>query len=123
MSTQYLDTRRLLDNNQLSGNIPSTLGSVQKLEALRLDGNFLSGSVPANLYSLVHVQELFLLNNQLTGPLPNLTGMASLSYMSISNNSFNVPDVTAWFSTLKSLTALTTLRALISAYLKMSSKR
>ncbi|XP_028082055.1 probable leucine-rich repeat receptor-like protein kinase At5g49770 [Camellia sinensis] len=70
----------LLDSNQLSGNIPLTLGSILNLEAL------------------------FLSNNQLSGSLPNLTGMATLNYMSISNNSFNKSDVTAWFSTLQSLT-------------------
>ncbi|CAL5340927.1 unnamed protein product [Camellia sinensis] len=99
----------LLDSNQLSGNIPSTLGSMQNLEALRLDRNLLNGPVPPNLNNLVNVRELFLSNNQLSGSLPNLTGMATLNYMSISNNSFNGSDFTAWFSTLQSLTTLTTL--------------
>ncbi|XP_028075638.1 probable leucine-rich repeat receptor-like protein kinase At5g49770 isoform X1 [Camellia sinensis] len=99
----------LLDSNQLSGNIPSTLGSMQNLEALRLDRNLLNGSVPPNLNNLVNVRELFLSNNQLSGSLPNLTGMATLNYMSISNNSFNGSDFTAWFSTIQSLTTLTTL--------------
>ncbi|KAL7236927.1 hypothetical protein ACSBR1_020089 [Camellia fascicularis] len=81
----------LLDSNQLSGNIPLTLGLVLNLEAL----NLLSGSVPPNLNNLVNVRELFLSNNQLSGSLTNLTGMATLNYMSISNNSFNESDVTA----------------------------
>ncbi|THG11768.1 hypothetical protein TEA_026064 [Camellia sinensis var. sinensis] len=75
----------LLDSNQLSGNIPSTLGSMQNLEALRLDRNLLNGSVPPNLNNLVNVRELFLSNNQLSGSLPNLTGMATLNYMMMEN--------------------------------------
>ncbi|KAL2477666.1 Leucine-rich repeat protein kinase family protein [Forsythia ovata] len=96
----------LLENNLLTGNIPSTLGLVQSLEVVRLDKNSLSGSVPPNLNNLTSVQELFLANNKLTGPLPNLTGMTSLNYVDLSNNSFAVSDVPPWFSTLQSLTTL-----------------
>ncbi|KAL2460627.1 Leucine-rich repeat protein kinase family protein [Abeliophyllum distichum] len=96
----------LLENNSLTGNIPSTLGLVQTLEVVRLDKNSLSGSVPPNLNNLTYVQELFLANNKLTGPLPNLTGMTFLNYVDLSNNSFAVSDVPPWFSTLQSLTSL-----------------
>ncbi|KAG8368958.1 hypothetical protein BUALT_Bualt15G0100400 [Buddleja alternifolia] len=96
----------LLENNQLTGNVPSTLGLVQTLEVVRLDKNTLSGSVPENLNNLTHVQELFLANNTLTGPLPDLTGMNVLNYVDMSNNSFNATDVPPWFSSLQSLTSL-----------------
>ncbi|KAL2460629.1 Leucine-rich repeat protein kinase family protein [Abeliophyllum distichum] len=96
----------LLENNSLTGNIPSTLGLVRSLEVVRLDKNSLSGSVPPNLNNLTCVQELFLANNKLTGPFPNLTGMTSLNYVDLSNNSFAVSDVPPWFSTLQSLTSL-----------------
>ncbi|KAL2454570.1 Leucine-rich repeat protein kinase family protein [Abeliophyllum distichum] len=96
----------LLENNSLTGNIPSTLGLVHTLEVVRLDKNSLSGSVPPNLNNLAYVQELFLANNKLTGPFPNLTGMTSLNYVDLSNNSFAVSDVPPWFSTLQSLTSL-----------------
>ncbi|KAL0348173.1 UNVERIFIED_CONTAM: putative leucine-rich repeat receptor-like protein kinase [Sesamum angustifolium] len=96
----------LLENNQLTGSIPSSLGLVQDLEVVRLDRNSLSGSVPENLRNLLRVQELFLANNKLTGPLPNLTGMASLAHVDMSNNSFDAMDFPPWFSSLQSLTAL-----------------
>ncbi|KAG8364012.1 hypothetical protein BUALT_Bualt19G0082000 [Buddleja alternifolia] len=96
----------LLENNQLSGSIPSTLGLVQTLEIVRLDKNSLSGSVPRNLNNLTSVQALFLANNDFTGPLPNLTGMNLLSYMDMSNNSFDPTDIPLWFSSLESLTTL-----------------
>ncbi|KAG6408645.1 hypothetical protein SASPL_131663 [Salvia splendens] len=96
----------LLENNLLTGEIPSTLGLVKALEVVRLDRNSLSGSVPENLNNLTHVQELFLANNKLTGVLPNLTGMDLLNYVDLSNNSFDATDVPPWFSSLQSLTSL-----------------
>ncbi|KAJ0977192.1 hypothetical protein J5N97_012666 [Dioscorea zingiberensis] len=96
----------LFDNNNLSGEIPSTLGLVKTLEIVRLDRNKLTGNVPSNVNNLTSVLALHLSNNKLTGPLPNLTGMESLSYVDMSNNSFDATDVPTWFSTLPSLTTL-----------------
>ncbi|KAK6119098.1 hypothetical protein DH2020_047141 [Rehmannia glutinosa] len=96
----------LLENNQLTGSIPSTVGLVRTLEVVRLDRNSLSGSVPQSLNNLTTVQELFLANNKLTGPLPNLTGMNLLNYVDMSNNSFDATDIPPWFSSLQSLTSL-----------------
>ncbi|KAK4588811.1 hypothetical protein RGQ29_019708 [Quercus rubra] len=96
----------LLDGNQLIGNIPSTFGLVQTLEVLRIDGNALSGPVPSNLNNLTTLNQMYLSNNKLSGPLPNLTGMTSLSYVDISNNTFDGSDAPPWFPTLQSLTTL-----------------
>ncbi|KAL2485909.1 Leucine-rich repeat protein kinase family protein [Abeliophyllum distichum] len=111
----------LLENNSLTGNIPSTLGLVRSLEVVRLDKNSLSGSVPPNLNNLTCVQELFLANNKLTGPFPNLTGMTSLNYVDLSNNSFAVSDVPPWFSTLQSLTSLVLKKNKINGTLNIGS--
>ncbi|KAL3506931.1 hypothetical protein ACH5RR_032313 [Cinchona calisaya] len=96
----------LFDGNQLSGEIPSTLGYVQTLEVLRLDRNDLNGSVPSNLNNLTNVVELNLAHNQLSGPIPNFTGMSSLNYVDLSNNSFQQSKAPVWFTTLQSLTTL-----------------
>ncbi|KAL3506932.1 hypothetical protein ACH5RR_032314 [Cinchona calisaya] len=96
----------LFDGNQLSGEIPSTLGYVQTLEVLRLDRNDLNGSVPSNLNNLTNVVELNLAHNQLSGPFPNFTGMSSLNYVDLSNNSFQQSKAPVWFTTLQSLTTL-----------------
>ncbi|KAK7844599.1 putative leucine-rich repeat receptor-like protein kinase [Quercus suber] len=97
---------RLLDGNQLTGSIPSTLGLVQTLEVLRIDRNALSGPVPSNFNNLSNLNQMFLSNNKLTGPLPNLTGMIFLSYVDISNNTFDGSDAPPWLPTLQSLTTL-----------------
>nr|XP_011466378.1 PREDICTED: probable leucine-rich repeat receptor-like protein kinase At5g49770 [Fragaria vesca subsp. vesca] len=96
----------LFDGNKLSGPIPSTIGQLQFLEALRLDRNALTGTVPANISNLSNVNELNLAFNNLTGPLPDLTGMNSLNYVDLSNNSFNQSEAPSWFSALPALTTL-----------------
>ncbi|XP_065011774.1 leucine-rich repeat receptor protein kinase HPCA1-like isoform X2 [Musa acuminata AAA Group] len=96
----------ILDNNHLSGSIPTTIGLMRTLEAVRLDGNELSGNVPPNLNNLTRLVDLRLSNNQLTGPLPNLTGIDGLTYLDMSNNSFDESEVPSWFSTSQSLTTI-----------------
>nr|GMC49562.1 probable leucine-rich repeat receptor-like protein kinase At5g49770 [Ipomoea batatas]GMC53258.1 probable leucine-rich repeat receptor-like protein kinase At5g49770 [Ipomoea batatas] len=96
----------LLEQNQLKGSIPETLGLVRTLEVVRLDRNSLSGSVPSNLNNLTSVSELHLSNNKLEGPFPNLTDMSLLNYVDMSNNTFDPTDFPSWFSTLESLTTL-----------------
>ncbi|MQL93227.1 hypothetical protein Taro_025866 [Colocasia esculenta] len=96
----------LFDNNNLSGTIPSSLGLVKKLEVVRLDRNSITGPVPNNINSLTNLRELHLSNNKLNGSLPNLTGMELLSYVDLSNNSFDPSNVPPWFSTLTSLTTI-----------------
>ncbi|KAL5856377.1 hypothetical protein ACOSQ3_003835 [Xanthoceras sorbifolium] len=96
----------LFDSNQLTGPLPSSLGLVKTLEVVRFDMNSLSGTIPSNLNNLTNVNELFLSNNELTGPLPNLTNLNLLSYLDMSNNTFDPSTVPSWFSTLQSLTTL-----------------
>ncbi|KAG8368962.1 hypothetical protein BUALT_Bualt15G0100800 [Buddleja alternifolia] len=110
-----------LENNQLTGSIPFTLGLVQTLEVVRLDRNSLSESVPENLNNLTSVQELFLANNKLTGPLPDLTGMDLLNYVDMSNNSFDGTDIPPWFSSLSSLTSLALKNNRINGTLNVGS--
>ncbi|KAL6577989.1 hypothetical protein OROMI_010317 [Orobanche minor] len=96
----------LLDGNRLEGSIPSSITLVQTLEVLRLDRNSLKGIVPSNLNNLTDIIELNLAHNMLSGLLPNLTGMNSLNYVDLSNNSFKQSKAPDWFSTLPSLTTL-----------------
>lgn len=96
----------LFDGNKFTGNIPDSLGFVSTLEVVRLDRNSLSGSAPANLNNLTKVNELNLANNQLTGPLPDLSGMAVLNYVDLSNNTFDPSPSPQWFWKLPQLSAL-----------------
>ncbi|KAI9122581.1 hypothetical protein K1719_006421 [Acacia pycnantha] len=96
----------ILDNNQLTGNIPSTVGLVQSLEVVRLDNNSLNGQVPQNINILKNLQEVYLSNNMLSGPMPSLRGMNLLTYLDMSNNSFDPSDFPSWLPTLWNLTTL-----------------
>ncbi|KAL0422172.1 UNVERIFIED_CONTAM: putative leucine-rich repeat receptor-like protein kinase [Sesamum latifolium] len=66
----------------------------------------MTGPLPPAIGNLAKLTSLFLANNMLTGPLPNLTGMNSLNYVDLSNNSFDATDIPPWFSSLQSLTSL-----------------
>ncbi|CAL9003110.1 unnamed protein product [Prunus brigantina] len=96
----------LLDGNRFTGTIPATLGLIKTLEVLRLDTNALAGNVPSDLNNLTNINELNLAHNYLSGPLPDLSGMNSLNYVDLSNNSFDPSEAPLWFSTLPSLTTL-----------------
>ncbi|GKV03115.1 hypothetical protein SLEP1_g15478 [Rubroshorea leprosula] len=96
----------LLDGNELTGPIPSTLGLVQALLVVRLHNNSLSGNVPSNLNNLTNLTDLYLSNNELSGTLPNLTGMSSLQTLDLSNNGFDNSVIPTWLSSLSSLTTL-----------------
>ncbi|KAF7840304.1 putative leucine-rich repeat receptor-like protein kinase [Senna tora] len=96
----------LLDNNQLNGSIPGTLGVVTSLEVVRLDRNQISGEVPSNISDLINLSELYLSNNKLTGSLPDLTGLNDLTYVDLSNNTFNSAGIPSWASSLPLLTTL-----------------
>ncbi|KAL5538547.1 hypothetical protein UlMin_046274 [Ulmus minor] len=110
----------LLDSNELTGNIPGTLGLVQTLEVVRLDRNTLTGTVPTNLNNLTNLKELFLSNNKLSGSVPNLTGMNNLNYVDMSNNSFLPSVLPSWFSTLRSLTTIQMQNTQLQAQLPVS---
>ena len=64
--SSYLQTLSL-SNNQLSGPIPSTLGSVSALCQVDLSSNNLNGTVPGNLDGLVQLQAINLGSNALSG--------------------------------------------------------
>lgn len=96
----------LFDSNQLSGNFPSTLELVQTLEAIRLDRNSLTGPILFNFTSLPSLSELYLSNNKFSGSMPDLSGMKVLTYVDMSNNSFDASLIPPWFSSLQSMTSL-----------------
>ncbi|CDP12546.1 unnamed protein product [Coffea canephora] len=105
-SSNMVFNKILLSGNQLSGGIPFTIGLVQTLQTLFLGENSLAGKIPSNINNLTNLIALDMPNNKLSGPLPNLSGMNSLLRVELSNNSFEVSEAPAWFSTLPSLNIL-----------------
>ncbi|KAH0713563.1 hypothetical protein KY289_009522 [Solanum tuberosum] len=101
-SLTYLE----LDNNQLTGPIPSELGKCQKLALLNLAQNKLSSVIPVELGDIVNLQVLSLQSNNLVGEIPsNIAQWNRLRSFSISWNSLT-GSIPSSLSSLKSLTNL-----------------
>ncbi|KAI3850639.1 hypothetical protein MKW92_052842 [Papaver armeniacum] len=83
-----------LDNNELSGSIPSSLCS-QKPEmsynvtVISLSNNKLSGIIPASIGNCNGLRALRLHNNNLTGTVPIELQHTSLTYLHLSHNNLN----------------------------------
>ncbi|WOL04143.1 hypothetical protein Cni_G12864 [Canna indica] len=59
-----------VSGKNLSGYIPSELGTLLYLRRLNLHGNRLSGPIPAQLFNASSLHSLFLYDNRLSGPFP-----------------------------------------------------
>ncbi|XP_040385094.1 receptor protein kinase-like protein ZAR1 [Oryza brachyantha] len=74
----------------LSGYVPSVLGSLAFLRRLNLHGNRLSGTVPPALANATSLRSLFLYGNSLTGGLPpELCDLPRLQNLDLSDNSLS----------------------------------
>ncbi len=84
-----------LPYNDLTGNIPDELGSLEELTSLNLFSNGLTGTIPREFGSLNKLYFLSLVGNGLRGKIPEELGqLAELEHMYISGNRFEgcVPD-------------------------------
>ncbi|CBI35485.3 unnamed protein product, partial [Vitis vinifera] len=79
----------LLDvsDNQLSGNIPETIGACLSLQTLSMARNEIMGSIPDKVGKLVALESMDLSSNNLSGPIPEDLG--SLKVLQSLNLSFN----------------------------------
>ena len=82
------ELRRLfLPSNRLTGAIPSKLGNLKNLEDLMLYNNQLSGAIPTELGNLTKLVFLELFSNQLSGTIPSELGnLVNLTYLSLDRN-------------------------------------
>ncbi|CAI7834046.1 unnamed protein product, partial [Closterium sp. NIES-54] len=73
-----------LGYNQLSGPLPSTLGLLSSLQALRIPFSNITGSLPASLSRLSALSSLRLTQNLLAGPLPaNFSALTALTELAV----------------------------------------
>ena len=72
-----------LHNNGLTGDIPAEIGDLTNLDWLALAGNNLTGSIPPELGQLTNLRYIYLYSNSLTGSIPPELGqMSSLGVFS-----------------------------------------
>ncbi|XAR53196.1 Non-specific serine/threonine protein kinase [Bertholletia excelsa] len=74
-----------LNDNNFSGNFPTSLSLLHRLKVVVLSGNQISGPIPDSLLKLRRLYVLYLQDNRLSGPIPSLN-QTSLRFLNISNN-------------------------------------
>ncbi|WP_353571795.1 hypothetical protein [Candidatus Albibeggiatoa sp. nov. BB20] len=95
-----------LSRNQLSGEIPASIGNLVFLSYLDLSRNQLSGEIPASIGNLVFLSYLFLNNNQLSGEIPvSIGNLTELHNLSLNNNQLS-SEIPASISNLTYLSQL-----------------
>jgi len=76
-----------LDDNSLTGTIPSSLGSLSELQRLYLQGNSLTGTIPPSLGELSELYRLYLYDNSLSSTIPSELGsLTSLGNLYLYDN-------------------------------------
>lgn len=76
-----------LNNNQLIGNIPSSIGNITNLKNLQLNNNQLTGEIPANLWGLTGLTRLQLGANSLSGTISSdINKLENLQYLQMQGN-------------------------------------
>ncbi|XP_031383038.1 receptor kinase-like protein Xa21 [Punica granatum] len=63
-----------IENNQISGEIPSNVGNLVNMEAFDVANNQISGTIPRSIGKLQKIVKLFFSSNQLTGQVPSSIG-------------------------------------------------
>ena len=83
-------TQLFLPDNNLSGVLPASLGSLSELRILLLDQNEISGRLPNELYNLTNLGFLILNNNRIEGELnPAIGSMTNIRWLLLNENNFS----------------------------------
>ncbi len=88
-------TSLVLKAKELTGSIPTSFGSLAKLDTLVLGQNQLTGAIPVELGNLASLTQLHLEQNQLTGTIPTELGnLTLLTHLVLDDNelSGDVPE-------------------------------
>lgn len=98
--------RLALAVNQISGTLPNEIGNLSTLTGLELGLNQLSGSIPNSLGNLSNIIRLYLGANNLTGTIPSSLGnLSNLQELYLSDNQLTGGIPTS-FGNLSQLTQL-----------------
>lgn len=91
-----------LDNNYISGSIPTTIGGISGLASLSVTNTSLTGSIPTQFGLLTGLKRVWLYDNELTGTLPTqLDNLNQLEVFEIQSNYINgtmLADICSYIS-------------------------
>ncbi len=77
----------ILNTNNLTGTLPSTIGNLSALQMLQLDANAIGGTIPTSMGNLLSLQFFSIVINQLTGTIPpSLGNLTNLGWLRIADN-------------------------------------
>lgn len=76
----------VLENNMITGKLPSTLGHLKSLREMLFSNNQFVGQIPSSFGNFMDIQTVELSNNKLVGPLPPQLAKATISNLDMSNN-------------------------------------
>eukprot|EP00271_Cylindrocystis_brebissonii_P018360 TRINITY_DN514_c0_g1_i7.p1 TRINITY_DN514_c0_g1~~TRINITY_DN514_c0_g1_i7.p1 ORF type:complete len:1469 (-),score=218.59 TRINITY_DN514_c0_g1_i7:1022-5428(-) len=83
-------TSLILNYNELTGGVPTAIGSQKYLSDLLLNDNHLDGSIPAAVGSLTMVTTFDVHNNAMVGTIPStIKSMTNLGSLQLYNNKFS----------------------------------
>ncbi len=76
-----------LSFNKINGPLPETLGNLKMLEVLAFNGNAITGAIPASLGNLTNLKQLHLSSNKLSGNIPTtLNNLTELVVFNVFDN-------------------------------------
>ncbi|KAL6888865.1 hypothetical protein ACP4OV_009891 [Aristida adscensionis] len=104
LSTQLFEFS--VDNNKLTGALPSTVSNLSGLHTYTLANNLITGAIPESITQMRSLMWLDVSNNDLSGPIPAQIGMlTSLQRLSLNRNRLvgSMPDSIGNLSMLENL--------------------
>ncbi|KAL9454365.1 hypothetical protein AB3S75_009870 [Citrus x aurantiifolia] len=100
-----------LGYNQLTGNLPISLGYLKNLRYLELWYNSFLGSIPPSIGNLTFLQELYLTSNQMNGKFPESFGqLSAIRVLELSDNQWEGFITEAHLRNLTSLEELSLIK-------------
>ncbi|GAY34720.1 hypothetical protein CUMW_277060 [Citrus unshiu] len=100
-----------LGYNQLTGNLPISLGYLKNLRYLELWYNSFLGSIPPSLGNLTFLEELYLTSNQMNGKFPESFGqLSAIRVLELSDNQWEGFITEAHLRNLTSLEELSLIK-------------